>query len=101
MSLLEMNVLETWYDTGFEKDLKGIRILFEDIEPLIINLPSMFKKEIIGHSELGIPIYKITVGHGKIKVLIWSQMHGNEGTGTKALFDMFKFFAFISVKHAS
>ncbi len=28
-------------------------------------------------------------GHGSINVLFWSQMHGNETTGTKALLDLF------------
>lgn len=77
---------------NFEKNLNGRRILFDDISPLIEKLSSKFTKEIIGYSENGIPIYKISIGSGKIKVLAWSQMHGNESTGTKALFDLFKFF---------
>jgi len=34
-----------------------------------------------------IPIYKFQTGTGKIKILLWSQMHGNESTTTKALID--------------
>ncbi|WP_317167883.1 M14 family zinc carboxypeptidase [Blattabacterium cuenoti] len=37
-------------------------------------------------------IFKIKWGMGKIKILIWSQMHGNETTGTKSMFDIFHFF---------
>ncbi|WP_185852132.1 M14 family zinc carboxypeptidase [Blattabacterium cuenoti] len=37
-------------------------------------------------------IFKIKWGIGKIKILIWSQMHGNETTGTKSMFDIFYFF---------
>ncbi|WP_185861255.1 M14 family zinc carboxypeptidase [Blattabacterium cuenoti] len=37
-------------------------------------------------------IFKITWGIGKIKILVWSQMHGNETTGTKSMFDIFHFF---------
>ncbi|WP_317167869.1 M14 family zinc carboxypeptidase [Blattabacterium cuenoti] len=37
-------------------------------------------------------IFKIKWGIGKIKVLIWSQMHGNETTGTKSMFDVLGFF---------
>ncbi len=92
MNTLQIEVIKNWYHTGFEKNLNGRRILFEDIEPLITGLSLKFRKDIIGHSECGIPIYKISMGSGKIKVLIWSQMHGNESTGTKALFDLFKFF---------
>ncbi len=92
MNILQIEVLKNWYDSNFEKNLTGRRILFEDIKPLILGLSSNFSKEIIGHSENGIPVYKISIGNGKVKVLIWSQMHGNESTGTKALFDLFKFF---------
>ncbi|WP_185867129.1 M14 family zinc carboxypeptidase [Blattabacterium cuenoti] len=37
-------------------------------------------------------IFKIKWGIGKIKILIWSQMHGNETTGTKSMFDIFHLF---------
>lgn len=92
MNFLQHNTLEDWYQLNSEKNLKGRRILFQDIEPLLLKLPSIFKKEIIGYSETKIPIYKISIGSGKTKVLSWSQMHGNESTGTKALFDLFHFF---------
>jgi len=89
-----MNIkdLEHWYIKNAETNLRGRRILFDDIFPLIINLSTKFKKELIGYSENNIPIYKVSIGSGKAKVLAWSQMHGNESTGTKALFDLFKFF---------
>lgn len=32
-------------------------------------------------------IYSITLGTGSKKILMWSQMHGNESTTTKAVFD--------------
>ncbi|SDW90730.1 Zinc carboxypeptidase [Lutibacter oricola] len=83
--------LQHWYKNNFESSLVGRRILFTDIEPLLINLPSKFTKEIIGTSESGIPIYKVSIGTGKKKILLWSQMHGNESTGTKAMFDLFNY----------
>lgn len=92
MNFIEIDTLENWYNLNFEKKLKGRRILFNDIQPLLENLPKLFKKKIIGYSENKIPIYKIAIGIGKIKILTWSQMHGNESTGTKALFDLFNFF---------
>ena len=92
MNFISVEKLEHWYTINFEENLKGRRILFDDIHPLIKNLSSKFQKEIIGYSENGIPIYKISIGTGKTKILGWSQMHGNESTGTKALFDLFKFF---------
>jgi len=65
--------------------LFGRYITLVDIEPLLEQLP----KEIIGESVLGKPIYKYTIGTGQIRIFMWSQMHGNESTTTKALFDFF------------
>lgn len=93
MEQLNVNFLSSWYLTNFESGLKGRRILFSDIFPLLNKLPSIFKKEIVGYSENNIPIYQISIGKGATKILLWSQMHGNESTGTKALFDLFKFFS--------
>lgn len=65
--------------------LFGRYITLKDIEPLLTKFPV----EIIGKSVLGKPIYKYIVGTGKTRVFMWSQMHGNESTTTKALFDFF------------
>lgn len=66
-----------------EASLFGRYITLEHIEPLLAKYPT----EVIGQSVLGKPIYKVQLGSGKIKILMWSQMHGNESTTTKALFD--------------
>jgi len=65
--------------------LFGRYITLKDIEPLL----AKFQTEVIGKSVLGKPIYKYEIGTGKIRIFMWSQMHGNEGTTTKALFDFF------------
>lgn len=44
----------------------------------------------IGRSYLDKPIYKLSVGSGKINVLAWSQMHGNESNATHAMLDLLK-----------
>jgi len=46
----------------------------------------------IGKSFLGKPIYKMMLGNGKIKVLAWSQMHGNESNATHAMLDLLESF---------
>ena len=51
-----------------------------------------FEKDILGKSVQGKPIYQFKIGAGKIKILAWSQMHGNESTTTKAVFDLFNCF---------
>ena len=73
-----------------EESLFGRYITLEHIEPLI----SKCQAEIIGQSVLEKPIYKLQFGTGKIRILMWSQMHGNESTTTKALFDFINFLHF-------
>lgn len=91
MEKINLEKLQHWYHDNFENRIKGRRVLFQDIEPLLNNISSRFEKEIIGTSENGTSIYKLTIGTGEKKILIWSQMHGNESTGTKAMFDLFKY----------
>ena len=48
----------------------------------------LIKKNILGYSVNGLPVYELQIGSGKQKILMWSQMHGNETTTTKALLDL-------------
>ena len=43
---------------------------------------------LIGTSYLDKPIYQFSIGSGSIKVLAWSQMHGNESNATHAMLDL-------------
>ena len=83
--------LENWYLENYENKISGRRILLENIEPIIKSLQPPFVVEKLGASEEHQNIYKITLGEGPKKILLWSQMHGNESTGTKSLFDLFKY----------
>jgi len=47
---------------------------------------------IAGESAEGRQVRALTFGHGATKVLLWSQMHGNESTASMALADMVRFF---------
>jgi hypothetical protein len=67
--------------------LQERNINLESIEPLLQKLNTNNQLEIIGKSVLNKPIYKYQIGTGKTKILMWSQMHGNESTTTKAMFD--------------
>lgn len=91
MKLIETSFLESAYISCKEESLFGKWISFLDIEPLYLKLASNITFNILGTSEKNIPIYKTTLGAGKKRILIWSQMHGNEATGTKAVFDFFNF----------
>ena len=59
------------------------------IEPLLEGYSKFLNIETIGESVLQAPIYALKIGNGKKRILMWSQMHGNESTTTKALFDLF------------
>jgi hypothetical protein len=63
-------------------------------EKLIDFLLKEYKEQIvkIGVSELGKPIFMLTTGSGKKRALLWTQMHGNESTGTLSVLDLLKFF---------
>src|SRR5262245_13384726 len=53
--------------------------------------PGRFVLERVGESLEGRSINMITVGGGPFRVLLWSQMHGDEPTATAALFDVFDY----------
>jgi hypothetical protein len=78
------------YEQYKEPTITHRRFKHKDIIPLIQKLP--FEKKVAGTSFEGRDIYHITLGTGKIKILLWSQMHGDETTATMALFDIFRFF---------
>ena len=47
--------------------------------------------KILGNSVEARPIYGYSIGRGSNRILMWSQMHGNESTTTKALIDFWSF----------
>ena len=75
------------------KELYGRYISLDHIETLILEIGKTFPTDVIGSSVLKKPIYSVTIGNGPKRILMWSQMHGNESTTTKALFDIFNVFS--------
>ena len=86
---MEIDILKTRFKESREANLSHRYITNGHIEPLLSKLAGRASTETIGRSVKGKPIYAITIGHGPKKILMWSQMHGNESTTTKALFDLF------------
>ena len=72
-------------------DLKGKYIHLGMILPILSSFSDDFEIEEIGRSVNQKSIHQVKIGTGKTKILIWSQMHGNEPTTTKGLFDFFNF----------
>jgi hypothetical protein len=50
-----------------------------------------WRRTLLGNSFLGKPIHAYHFGDGPTRILIWSQMHGNEPTATHALLEMIAF----------
>jgi murein tripeptide amidase MpaA len=88
MLTMEIN---NWYQKNFEETLTGRYITLQHLIPLLDNYKTKFEISVIGSSELGDEIAMLKIGSGSKTVLGWSQMHGNESTTTKALFDFLKF----------
>lgn len=63
---------------------------WEVITPLLTT-DAGFRVEPIGHSAEGRPLRHVQWGSGPTRVLLWSQMHGDESTASMALADLFRF----------
>lgn len=79
--------LEELFSQYKEQSISGRYLTLEHIQPLLDKINTNEQVKIIGHSVLNQPIYSYQIGTGKIRIYLWSQMHGNESTTTKALFD--------------
>ena len=87
-------VLQNQFHKTFkEQSLFHRYIPSQQISPLLKKHESHFGIDVIGRSVLGETISTISIGNGKKKILMWSQMHGNESTTTKAIFDLCNLFA--------
>lgn len=81
---------EILFEKNNDKKLFGRYVTLKDVAPIL----SSYKKgkvDRIGKSVEGKSIYSYQIGYGETKILMWSQMHGNESTTTKALFDFLNF----------
>lgn len=77
-----------------EKALKHRRFKHATILQLLEceKISKRFSVTEIGKSVEDRSIFRLTYGNGPTKLLLWSQMHGDEPTATMALFDLFNFF---------
>ncbi len=90
---MHQDYLQELFKNHRENALSHRYINNDHIVPLLQNLPEQFQVSEIGKSVNQEAIYKVQFGSGSKKLLFWSQMHGNESTTTKALFDLFNVFA--------
>jgi len=64
--------------------------LFNELKKLTLD-KNIFLIEEIGKSYEGRSINLIKIGNGNIRILLWSQMHGDEPTATLAILDILRF----------
>ena len=93
MKTLDPKKITSIFKENKQSNLFGKWIRLQDIKENIEKCKKVFEVSSIGTSEEERPIYSIKLGNGEKKILIWTQMHGNESTGTKALFDVLHFFS--------
>jgi hypothetical protein len=78
-------------ESGIKRAENGLWLSFEKFNSILnsINLEnSQINKTVIGYSEEGRPIYELSWGTGSRVLFIWSQMHGDEATGTWGILDL-------------
>ncbi|CAN5172362.1 hypothetical protein BH24GEM2_BH24GEM2_05420 [soil metagenome] len=59
----------------------------------VVDRAANMQRDTVGRSAEGRPLYLVRYGQGPVRVLLWSQMHGNESTATLALADLLRFLA--------
>ena len=88
---MDLEQINSLYSLLKTPELFGRYITNSHIEKCLEKYPKSLIS-VIGYSVEERPIYSLKYGNGPIKILLWSQMHGNESTTTKALFDCFNLF---------
>ena len=83
-----MRISKDQYSRLKEDQIQGRYVVNEQIISFLTDKSPLFKVETIGQSVQNRPIKCVTIGTGNKKILMWSQMHGNESTTTKAVLDL-------------
>jgi hypothetical protein len=63
-------------------------IVTAEVQRLAAESPARFSVEEFGRSVEERRLWRVTVGQGPMRVLLWSQMHGDEPSATPALIDL-------------
>ena len=74
-----------------ERSVDTRRFKHEDVMRTVKGLGKEFTVRQAGTSVEGRSIMTVSYGNGPIQVLMWSQMHGDETTATRAMLDIFNF----------
>ncbi|MBU2946353.1 M14 family metallopeptidase [Zobellia uliginosa] len=86
-----MSISESDYSLIKEKSVGGRYVINEQILQFLENNNRKLLIRAIGKSVQEREIKSLKLGTGPIKILMWSQMHGNESTTTKAVLDFINY----------
>ncbi|MGB7395578.1 MAG: M14 family zinc carboxypeptidase [Pricia sp.] len=86
-----MIIEQNRYLSSKENSVQGRYVIQEQIEEFLKKKASRFEVRTEGASVQNRSIKSITFGKGDKKILMWSQMHGNESTTTKAVLDLINY----------
>lgn len=87
-----MIISKDHYERLKEDGVLGRYVVNEQIFSFLNKHETEFLVETAGYSVEERPIMTVTIGEGEKKILMWSQMHGNESTTTKAVLDLINLF---------
>ena len=73
MEILSTELLKNIFTAQKEATLFGKWITFKNIENLFLKYQEVFEIKQLGLSEQQRPIYRLKIGTGKKKILLWSQ----------------------------
>lgn len=88
---MEISGVLTAYHTFIESALSDPLFQHDDLMLVLNRHSAHIEMEIAGYSVEGREIRLLKLGTGRTKVFLWSQMHGDEPTGTMALMDLLNY----------
>ncbi|CAM4384279.1 M14 family metallopeptidase [Zobellia nedashkovskayae] len=86
-----MSISQSEYRSIKEKSVSGRYVINEQILDFLEKNKKQLLIKTVGKSVQGREIKSLQLGKGPSKILMWSQMHGNESTTTKAVLDFVNF----------
>jgi predicted deacylase len=89
--MMDLSPILDSYNTFIETQLKDRFVKHRDLVSILSNHASTTAQEVVGHSVEGRELILLRLGNGPMKGFLWSQMHGDETTGTMAIMDLLNF----------
>ena len=88
---MDLNLLLNCHEQYRYSAISRRYLPFKILESFIQEIANPHYVKVLGASVNKLPLYSYIIGQGSTKILLWSQMHGNESTSTKSIFDLICF----------